>query len=232
VAPGTPRPWARFTVDTLRPSFFPEEGTREIEPFVRHFEARVLDAAASAAVSYSPADFLRDWHEASRHEYANALKTSRRSGQPLPRLPRRDLLTAWQWNYRRRALQEHEGDGLFVPRIWFLRAEGRMVTSVVWPEAMAARVPPVDYVLFSRGAFAPQPALREPDVAFVPWEIVGATIAGSAAYDSLSLSWRVTDREMLEALARVVGQQPPARRLPDVVPLDTVLDDEGFPDEA
>src|SRR5215831_11432133 len=55
VAPGAPRPWARFMIETLRPSFFPEEGTREIEPFVRHFEARVLDAPGADAVNYSPA---------------------------------------------------------------------------------------------------------------------------------------------------------------------------------
>ena len=37
--------------------------------------------------------------------------------------------------------------------------------------------------------------------------------------------------EVLEALARVVSHQPPAKRLPDVVPLDTVLDEEGFPED-
>jgi hypothetical protein len=231
VAPGTPKPWARFMVETLRPSFFPEEATREIEPFVKHFEARVLDTPGNAAVPYSPATFLRQWQEASRLEYANALKSSHRSGVALPRMPRRELLSAWQWNYHRRVLQSHEGDGLFVPRIWFLRSDGRMVTCVVWPEAMPARVPQVEYVLFSRGAFAPRSALREPDVAFVPWDDVSAIIAGAAAYDSLSLSWRVTDREMLDALAGAISHLPSARRLPDVVPLDTVLDEEGFPED-
>ena len=231
VAPGTPRAWARFMIEVLRPSFFPEEATREIEPFIKHFEVRVLDQLGTGAVDYSPATFLRHWHDASRREYASALTRSRKSGRALPRMPRPELLAAWQWNYHRRVLQSHEGDGLFVPRIWFLRTEQGMVTCVVWPEAMAARVPQVDYVLFSRGAFAPERALSEPDVAFVPWGAVAATIAGSAAYDSLSTSWRVTDPEMLEALAYVVSRQPPARRLPDVVPLDTVLDEEGFPED-
>src|SRR6188472_3063257 len=58
VAPGTPRPWARFMIEVLRPSFFPEEATREIEPFIRHFEVRVLDQAGTVAVDYSPATFL------------------------------------------------------------------------------------------------------------------------------------------------------------------------------
>ena len=231
VAPGTPRPWARFMVDVLRPSFFPEEATREIEPFIRHFEVRVLDHAGTEAVDYSPATFLRHWHDASRREYAKAMASARKSARPLPRMPRAEIIAAWQWNYHRRVLQSHEGDGLFVPRIWFLRTEQGMATCVVWPEAMAARVPQVDYVIFSRGAFAPVPALSEPEVAFVRWGVVSPTIAGSAAYDSLSLSWRVTDPHMLEALARVVSHQPPAKRLPDVVPLDTVLDEEGFPED-
>ena len=148
-------------------------------------------------------------------------------------MPRHDLLVAWTWNYHRRVLQAHEGDGLFVPRIWFLRTTEGMVTCMVWPEAMAARVPKVDYILFSRGAFAPEPALSEPQVAFVPWASIAPIISGSAAYDSLSISYRVTEAPMLEALARLVAHLPETRKLPDVIPLHTVLDDEAFPrDEA
>jgi hypothetical protein len=228
VAPDTPRPWTRFMVELLRPSFFAEEATRELEPFVKHFEVGVLDKDGKA-VKYSPATVLREWHAASRREYERAVRAAAASDVQLARMARHDLLVAWTWNYHRRVLQAHEGDGLFVPRIWFLRTTEGMVTCMVWPEAMAARVPKVDYILFSRGAFAPLPALSEPDVAFVPWASVAPIISGSAAYDSLSISYRVTDPTMLEALARLVAHLPPTTKLPDVVPLHTVLDDEGFP---
>lgn len=231
VAPGTPRPWARFMVELLRPSFFAEEATREIDPFVKHFEVNVLDKAGAAAVKYSPATVLREWHDASRGEYARALRAARASHVQLSRMPRHELLVAWTWNYHRRVLQSHEGDSLFVPRIWFLRTTDGMVTCMVWPEAMAARVPKVDYILFSRGAFAPDRALSEPEVAFVPWASVAPIISGAAAHDSLSISYRVTDHATLEELARVVAHQPPSKKLPDVVPLHTVLDDEAFPRE-
>jgi hypothetical protein len=232
VPPGTLHPWARFMIELLRPSFFPEEATREIEPFIRHFEARVLEAPGTPPVAYSPASFLRHWHDASRREYQQALATAERQRLPLSRMPRRALMAAWQWNYHRRVLQTHEGDGLFVPRIWFLRTNDRMATSVIWPEAMAARVPQVDFVIFSRGAFAADSeslAAGRADVALIPWDEVQPAIHGSAVYDSLSVSWRVTDPAMLEALADRVARAPSTPRLPDVVPLDTVLDDEGFP---
>ena len=51
VAPGTPKPWARFMVETLRPSFFPEEATREIEPFVKAEIAKWADVVQRAGVT-------------------------------------------------------------------------------------------------------------------------------------------------------------------------------------
>lgn len=231
VAPRIERPWARFIIELLRPSFFPEEATREIEPFVRHFESKVLETPGDPPVAYSPAVFLRSWHQASRTAYGRASEAAAQQQVPLSRLPRRELLAAWQWNYHRRVLQAHEGDGLFVPRIWFLRTPEGMATSVIWPEAMAARVPQVDYVIFSRGAFVTGSGRKRSDVALVSWDDVAPTIKGSAAYDSLSVSWRVTDPDMLTELGTVVSRMPPTPNLPDLVPLDTVLDAEGFPDE-
>jgi hypothetical protein len=230
--PGSARPWARFTIELLRPSFFPEEATREIEPFVRHFESRVFEVPGAEPAEYSPAGFRRAWHDASRRAYEEALQTARQAGVTLSRMPRRALHAAWQWNYHRQGLQTHEGDALFVPRIWFLRSGEEMSTSIIWPEAMAARVPQVEYVLFSRGAFEHDASSGRSDVALVSWDTVAPAFSGSTCYDSLSVSWRVTDPEMLASLAKVVSSTPPTRKLPDLVPLDTVLDEEGFPEEG
>ena len=105
-----------------------------------------------------------------------------------------------------------------------------MSTSVIWPEAMAARVPQVDFVIFSRGAFAGNgdAPVEGADVALVQWDAVAPAIQGSAVYDSLSMSWRVTEPAMLKELGELVSRVPSTPRLPDVVPLDTVLDEEGF----
>jgi hypothetical protein len=229
--PGTARPWARFVIELLRPSFFADEATREIEPFVRHFDSRQVEADGLSTRPYSPAAFLRGWHEASRREYGRAQAMAEGSGAPLSRMPRAQLRMAWQWNYHRAVLQAHEGEELFVPRIWFLRGPEGMATSLIWPEAMAARVPQVDYVLFSRGAFDAGRG-KTSDVALVPWSDIAPVIAGSATYDSLFISWRVTDPASLETLVSVVSRHPPARALPDLVPLDAVLDAEGFPDSG
>ena len=225
--PGTARPWARFAIELLRPSFFADEATREIEPFVRHFDSRLVDGPAMILRPYSPAAFLRGWHEASRHEYARAEAMAGESGPPLSRMPRAQLRSAWQWNYHRAVMQAHEGEGLFVPRIWFLRGPHGMATALIWPEAMAARVPQVDYVLFSRGAFGGA-AGKASDVALVPWSDIAPAIAGSATYDSLFISWRVTEPAMLDALVAILSRTPPSSSLPDLLPFETVLDAEGF----
>jgi len=90
----------------------------------------------------------------------------------------------------------------------------------------------VDYVIFSRGAFVTDRGRGRSDVALVRWDDVAPTIKGSAAYDSLSVSWRVTDPEMLSGLGHLVSRVPPTPNLPDLVPLDTVLDAEGFAGES
>ena len=218
-----------FSLALVRPSFFAEEGSIELSAFVAAFGPTLIQPGAQHVSEFSTTTFLRDWE--SRNRAACGLFTMQDAGAERPlTLPRSRLLAAWQWNYRRKMLQAKEGEGLFVPRVWFMRLPEGVGTSIVWPDAMAVRAPQVDRVIFSREALAPRTRLRgrRPDVAVVPWSTVAASITGSAFYDSLLVSWRVSDPKVLNALTHVVSTLRGTTEIPDLVADDKVLDREGF----
>ena len=222
-------PWVTFSLALVRPSFFAEEGSIELSAFVAAFGPTLIQPGAQHVSEFSTTTFLRDWE--SRNRAACGLFTMQDAGAERPlTLPRSRLLAAWQWNYRRKMLQVKEGEGLFVPRVWFMRLAEGVGTSIVWPDAMAVRAPQVDRVIFSREALAPRTRLRgrRPDVAVVPWSTVAASITGSAFYDSLLVSWRVSDPKVLNALTHVVSTLRGTTDIPDLVADDKVLDREGF----
>ena len=220
------RPWARLLLAYVRPSFFAEEATREIEPFTTQFGTSVIDPQNPSVTTYRTPEFLRAWQAGNR----DACGPYHGWGVSDPRLtlPRSRLLAAWQWNYRRKALQEGERDGLFVPKIWFIRTEDGVATGVIWPDAMPMRAPQVDYVIFSREMLAPRGLVgRRSDVAVVSWSQISPMVTGDAFYDSPLVSWRVTDPLVLTGLAQIV-QRLPGDDMPAIVPPDKVLDREGF----
>jgi hypothetical protein len=147
-------------------------------------------------------------------------------------LPRSTLLATWQWNYRRKALQREEGDGLFVPKVLFIHVNHGVATSVIWPDAMPIRAPKVDYVMFSRERLAPRGLVgHRSDVTVTPWREISQLVTGDAYYDSPLVSWRVTDPRILTGLARRVAGLTSASQMPPLLSPDKVLDREGFAHE-
>jgi hypothetical protein len=224
---GRPRAWARFVLDFVRPSFFAEEATKELDLFTSRFGRDVLDAGDAEHTSFSAPAFLRSWETGNRA----ALGPYRPATHGRMVMPRGRLLAVWDWNFRRHALQSQEGGDVFVPRVWFIRMGNEIATSVIWPDAMAIRVPQVDQVIFSRDALAPRGKLgRRPDVAVTPWRTIAASITGSAFYDSPLVSWRIVSSPVLIGLAQQVAALPGAGEMPEIVASQDVLDLEGFAD--
>jgi hypothetical protein len=226
---GREPPWATFRIDLFRPSFFAEEASHELTAFTTAFGPAVTEFGSADADSYTQTAFLRSWEMRNRR-VCGPFPARVAPGDPPFAMVRRRLLAVWQWNYRRKALQVEEGAGVFVPRVWFMRTDEGVATTIIWPDAMAVRAPRVDHVIFSRHALAPRRRLRgrRPDVAVVPWATIATSITGSAFYDSLLASWRVSDRRVLNALTEVVATLRGASDIPEFVPADKVLDREGF----
>ena len=220
-----PRPWAVFALALPRASFFAEEATHELSAFVARFGAALIPSPHASMATFTVPDFQRSWEEVSRAACARLSVTSHEP--PFP-MPRSRLLTSWKWNAGRRALQDQEGD-VFVPRVWFIRTAGGVGTCVIWPDAMAVRVPQADHVIFSRDELAPRTRLgRRPDVAVAPWSLIAPSITGDAFFDHQLANWRVTDPRVLKGVMRLVSKLRGATDMPEFLPPDAVLDEEWF----
>src|SRR5262249_3477140 len=105
---------------------------------------------------YSPEGFLRGWNAGNRfaHHAMQALK--QRGEQVLGSqltLPAAVNETHWNWNFNRKTFGEELWDrevDVFVPRIMFIRLEGRLQSVCVFPDLVPTAVPRVDHVIISR----------------------------------------------------------------------------------
>src|SRR6185295_3902350 len=78
----------------------------------------------------------------------------------------------WRWNYGRSDLEEQLGDEVFVPRITYVRRDGRVRSAAVWTDAIPIALPEVDLLLLVREELAPRKLLflrGQPDLACAPW---------------------------------------------------------------
>jgi hypothetical protein len=220
-----PRPWAVFGLDLPRPSFFAEEATREVGAFAGAFGDAVLREGESAPRAYDVGEFLKAWEAATRTACAQ-VRAHAAPGDPPFAMPRERLLTSWQWNYGRQALQQQEGD-TFVPRVWYIRTPSGAGTCVIWPEGVAVRVPQADCVIFHREELAPRTRLgRRPDIAVAPWSLIAGAITGPAFYDHQLANWRVTDERVLRGLMGLVVRLRGTTDMPEFLPPAAVVDAE------
>ena len=124
----------------LRPSFFAEEATRELEPFVEQFGAPVRDASDPSHVSYSTAAFLKGWELGNReacgtYRGESSAESADHGAQPAP------VGLALELRAERTAAAR--GRGIFVPRVWFVRVADIVATAVIWPDGTPIRAPQV-----------------------------------------------------------------------------------------
>ena len=83
--------------------------------------------------AFSREGFHRGWAAGNRVA-RSALEAS--AGTSSLVWPTDQLEGIWRWNYGRRDFQERIGSDLFVPKISFFRASGRLVTASVWTDGI------------------------------------------------------------------------------------------------
>jgi hypothetical protein len=81
------------------------------------------------------------------------------------------LIVSWRWNLGREERQSKFHDAKFVPRIAFLRIDGKAKTAAVWPDGIPTVIPPVDYLIIVRRHLN-QKSGRAEDHALLAWEAV------------------------------------------------------------
>lgn len=171
---GHPAP-VSFNINFNRPHTFGLEAARELTALVEYFGLQVDDPQVDGMGRglYSREGFLRGWNAGNVLGCALPIQ----HGQEPPTLPAAFLERLWRWNDARndygRFLGEVEGRTAFAPKISLLALPGRegILTTVVWGEAMAIALPPVDVVIV-----VPR---RDADLRYLAWPAVAPALEGA-----------------------------------------------------
>jgi hypothetical protein len=164
-----PRYPASFTINYFRPSFFVLEAQLEVEAFVQAFDMVVLDPQNNGMGEgeFDSARMISGWNAGNELAYKTILADPGKRGS-LFSLPTDELMSTWRWNRGRLALQDRLGESRFVPGVITVAIAGQLCTAVVWPDAIPAAIPEVDYLIVPRKKLAPRKFLRRAqDIALV-----------------------------------------------------------------
>lgn len=165
-----------FNINFYRPSYFGLEAANELVEFVAEFELDVLDPQSDdEEEGFSAESFLRGWNAGNRFAYRAILGNDEYLQEALT-YPTAGLHEIWKWNYERDELQNRLGDDIFVPRIYFMKVNDKVVTTTLWPDAIPVCLPKVDFVLVLRKELSSQPNSEEPEVLRVAWKELASVI--------------------------------------------------------
>ena len=158
-----------FNMNYYRPPYFVYEAEPEVSAFVDAFSMTVEDPQSDGmgVGDYDSTKFISGWSHGNEFGYSAILKEDTDVGI----LPQDRLHSLWQWNYRKEEFQESVVDDVFVPQIMILKYQGRVITACVWPDAIPAVLPNVDFLIIGRDELAPSHLLEnEEDTALGSWE--------------------------------------------------------------
>src|SRR5262245_52231785 len=175
-----------FNLNYFRPSIFGLEAEREVSAVVERFSLSVDDPQIQGMGRgpYSRDGFLSGWNTGNEFGYASIVAQVKKDAGTEGSLfntvlPAAELERCWRWNLQRADLQRELGDGVFVPRISFLRRDGGIRSFVVWGDAMAVALPDVDVLMLVRQQLAPRRLFlfKAQDVAIARFSDLGPLLA-------------------------------------------------------
>lgn len=167
-----------FNLNYFRPHFFGLEAAGEVERFVQAFDLNVIDPQTEGMGEgpFSRDGFLRGWNAGNRVAYRAILSLEDRPEVYV--YPTDGLERVWEWNHGRDALQERVGDGLFVPKLMFMKSGQRACTAIVWPDGCPICMPRADLVFLHREQLSTErPADEGTETTVVPWQRMAPLVA-------------------------------------------------------
>lgn len=219
---------AEFNLNYFRSHVFALEAEKELALFVKRFGLKVYDPQVDGMGDgdYSSNGFFKGWNAGNEASYATLQKQDGRSGVTFT-MAARQIEGYWRWNYEREALQEQMGDMIFVPRIVFLRVNGRALSALVWTDAIPIALPQTDYLVLLKNQLASRRLFgKKQELALAEWQAIAPILspfpvhAGPVEYRLLQYS---------EAPASVVAffrRQATYTGKLEWVPLDSIHDAE------
>jgi hypothetical protein len=166
-----------FNLNYYRPHIFGLEAEIEVKLFVKKFDLLVSDPQTDGMGEgeYSTEKFLSGWNKGNEFGYRAILQQHPDTSPST--LSTAQIESCWRWNHAQPGLQQQLGDNVFVPRFMFLLREGKVLTTVVWPDGIPSAIPGADVVLIPRKTVLPKKFFRSPeDQVIASWSEVAPIV--------------------------------------------------------
>ena len=148
---------ASFNINYFRPHFFALEAEPEVRSFVDKFGFKILDPQKDGIEgdAYSTQGFLHGWNAGNEFTFESC---SRHESTPLGAYarPTDELEAIWRWNYARKKYQQQLGEDIFAPKISFVLLNHKLLSTIIWTDAIPTLIPRVDLVGIYRMDLAPR----------------------------------------------------------------------------
>ncbi|HEX4350991.1 MAG TPA: hypothetical protein VH251_11415 [Verrucomicrobiae bacterium] len=166
-----------FNLNYYRPHIFGLEAEIEVDSFVKNFDLPVSDPQMDGMGEgeYSTEKFLSGWNKGNEFGYRAILQQN--PGTNPSTLSTAQIENCWRWNLMQPRLQQQLGESVFVPRFMFLLREGKVLTTIVWPDGIPSAVPVAEVVIIPRKAVLPKKFFRSTeDQVVASWNEVAPII--------------------------------------------------------
>jgi len=178
-----------FNLNFFRPHVFGLEAALELEAFTQAFGVTVTDPQADEAAEpafFNKDKFLQAWNDGNQFAYKSLLEEQT---EPVYSWPAARIRVVWEWNFGRPPESENGAEDIFVPGIFAVKLDGKVLSVAVWPPGCPILLPEVDLLLVPV-------TLESEDVALVEWEEIAPVVnpyreeaAGLARYRLQFENW-------------------------------------------
>jgi hypothetical protein len=144
-----------LSINYWRPHIFGLEAAQEISHVIDHFGFSIQDPQSQGMGDgpFSRDGFLSAWNHGNEFGYSAILRGNN-SPEHVWTLPGERIEAIWLWNFHRADVQASIGEDRFVPRIFFMIVNRRVVSVAVWPDAISELIPKVDFLYVGRDELA------------------------------------------------------------------------------
>lgn len=150
-----------FNLNYFRPHFFAREAGPELAAVIAAFGFRIHDPQNDGMGDgpFSEEGFLQGWDHGNAFGY-QAMLRSETPPTTIHSRPTAELDAIWRWNRQKAVTQNGLGEQVFVPRVFWVVVDGKLSSTVVWPDGIPELVPAVDLYVIERERLAPRRFFR------------------------------------------------------------------------
>jgi hypothetical protein len=144
-----------LSINYYRPVIFGLEAELEVSSLIKYFNFEILDVQTNGMGNgpYTKEGFLKAWNVGNEFGYSAILQSKDPPNQVFARNST-EIISIWNWNFHKNELQENIHKDIFIPRILYLTINGKLQSTIVWPDGISTLIPKVDCLYIPRKELA------------------------------------------------------------------------------